>query len=130
MQVRLQHIVHAVEHKEWPVGRNFSAYSGGSVSTGVGTTETDHDTPEATCTPTSTPRSLSEGSEVITITTDHSSRQPVHTPHTMKRKRHIAIDVETERGNLYRCVFKMYVQIVCIIMIVSNIICLYSKISS
>lgn len=109
LQVRLQHIVHAVEHKEWPVGRNFSAYSGGSVSTGVGTTETDHDTPEATCTPTSTPRSLSEGSEVITITTDHSSRQQVHTPHTLKRKRHIAIDVETERGNytdVFMCMYR------------------------
>lgn len=100
LQVRLQHIVHCVEHKEWPVGRNFSAYSGGSVSTGLGLLGDDHDTPDATCTPTSTPRSVSEGSEVITITTDHS-RQAAHSSQSMKRKRHIAIDVETERGTVF-----------------------------
>lgn len=93
LQVRLQHIVHCVEHKEWPVSRMFSAYSGGSMSS---TQEGDQDNVD---TPTSTPRSLSEGSEVITITTDHSSRQANQPP--SKRKRHIAIDVETERGNCY-----------------------------
>jgi hypothetical protein len=39
--------------------------------------------------------SVSEGSEVITITTDHGAPR---LPPTKKRKRHIAIDVETERG--------------------------------
>jgi hypothetical protein len=55
-----------------------------------------HGTPDATPKrDTSTPMSLSEGSEVITITTDHGVPR---LPPTKKRKRHIAIDVETERG--------------------------------
>lgn len=98
LEVRLQHIVHAVEHKEWPVPRNFSAYNTTSIMLGT-SGELDlscHDTPDATPKrDTSTPMSVSEGSEVITITTDHGTPR---LPPTKKRKRHIAIDVETERG--------------------------------
>jgi len=94
----LQHIVHAVEHKEWPVSRNFSVYNTSSIMLGT-SGELDlscHGTPDATPKrDTSTPMSLSEGSEVITITTDHGVPR---LPPTKKRKRHIAIDVETERG--------------------------------
>lgn len=79
LQVRLQHIVHCVEHREWPVSRVFSAYAG---------QEEAQDSHVA-------PRTPAEGSEVITITTDtRPHQQPA------KRKRHIAIDVETERGNI------------------------------
>jgi hypothetical protein len=97
LEVRLQHIAHAFEHKEWPVPRNFSIYN---TSIMMGTSgELDlscHDTPDATPKrETSTPMSVSEGSEVITITTDHGAPR---IPQTKKRKRHIAIDVETERG--------------------------------
>jgi hypothetical protein len=45
--------------------------------------------------------SVSEGSEVITITTDHGAAR---LPPTKKRKRHIAIDVETERGKQTGCI--------------------------
>lgn len=74
------HIVHAIEHKEWPVSVNFSAGD-----------EVDIPSNEKEC------------SEVITITTDHGVPKNTtpgnNMPLSKKRKRHIAIDVETERGN-------------------------------
>lgn len=74
------HIVHAIEHKEWPVSVNFSAGE-----------ELDVSQNEKDC------------SEVITITTDHGVSRSIVSGNNMsaskKRKRHIAIDVETERGN-------------------------------
>jgi len=74
------HIVHAIEHKEWPVSVNFSAGE-----------ELDISQNEKEC------------SEVITITTDHGVSRSMVSGNNMsaskKRKRHIAIDVETERGN-------------------------------
>ncbi|PSN41757.1 hypothetical protein C0J52_08864 [Blattella germanica] len=101
LEIRLQHIVYAVEHKEWPVPRNFSVCNTGSIMMGT-SGELDlscHDTPDATPKrDTSTPMSVSEGSEVITITTDHGAPR---IPQTKKRKRHIAIDVETERAKLH-----------------------------
>lgn len=75
------HIVHAIEHKEWPVSVNFSA---GEELEMIASNEKD-------C------------SEVITITTDHGMSRSVSSGNNIsaskKRKRHIAIDVETERGN-------------------------------
>lgn len=73
------HIVHAIEHKEWPVSVNFTA--GEEVEL---PTEKDN-------------------SEVITITTDHGNLSRALAAQNnfaaaKKRKRHIAIDVETERG--------------------------------
>lgn len=93
--VRLQHIVHCVERAEWPVSRAFSAYAAGEDELGE--------------TPVSTPRSISDNSEVITINTDASQARHAtlaahlahHTPQSVKKKRHIAIDVETERGQFY-----------------------------
>lgn len=96
IQMRLQHICHAVEHNEWPVSKNYTAYTAG-----IGP-EYDlniHETPNATPKrDTSTPMSVSEGSEVITITTDHCIPR---INSNKKRKRHIAIDVETERAKLH-----------------------------
>lgn len=113
--IRLQHIIECVETGEWPVSRTFSAYSvpaGSSIDI-----DRDSSTPKRD---SSTPCSLPDGSEMITITTDHtagirnnSSSVPLNqsiyntnsslsiTPTVqtgVKRKRHIAIDVETERG--------------------------------
>lgn len=75
------HIVHAIEHKEWPVSVNFTAGE-----------ELELTQNEKDC------------SEVITITTDHGVSRSIASGNNIsaskKRKRHIAIDVETERGNL------------------------------
>lgn len=77
------HIVHAIEHKEWPVSINFSAGE-----------ELDIAQNEKDC------------SEVITITTDHGVSRSMASGNNIsaskKRKRHIAIDVETERGELLK----------------------------
>lgn len=105
LQVRLQHIVYCVENKEWPVPKTFTAY----VS-GIGP-EYDlpiHETPN---TPkrdrdTSTPMS-NEGNEVITITTDHCLSR-MGASGGKKRKRHIAIDVETERAKLHALLNSSY----------------------
>lgn len=74
------HIVHAIEHKEWPVSVNFSAGEELELA-----------------------QNEKECSEVITITTDHGVSRSIASGNisaSKKRKRHIAIDVETERGNL------------------------------
>uniref|UniRef100_A0A0C9QNG6 Chd7_2 protein n=1 Tax=Fopius arisanus TaxID=64838 RepID=A0A0C9QNG6_9HYME len=82
VEARLMHIVHAIEHKEWPVAMNFTA--GDEVE--ILSADKDN-------------------SEVITITTDHGvSRALAATTNNLsskKRKRHIAIDVETERAKLH-----------------------------
>lgn len=77
------HIVHAVEHKEWPVSTNFTA---GDEADYLHSNEKDN-------------------SEIITITTDHGLSRALNAANASisaakKRKRHIAIDVETERGKL------------------------------
>lgn len=96
IQVRLQHICHTVEYNEWPVSKTFTAYAGGI---GHELDISIHETPNATPKrDSSTPMSLSEGSEVITITTDHCIPR---LNSNKKRKRHIAIDVETERAKLH-----------------------------
>lgn len=76
----MEHIVHCVEHKEWPVSKNFTAYS-----------EDQNQHVDDIL------RGYGEPSEVITITTDHGGSKG-HALPSSKRKRHIAIDVETERG--------------------------------
>lgn len=81
IQVRLQHIIYAVETKEWPATKSFSAYA-----TGIGNEfdipihELPGDPPKRE---TSTPMSV------------ESETNP------KRRKRHIAIDVETERAKLH-----------------------------
>ncbi|KAJ8971345.1 hypothetical protein NQ314_000744 [Rhamnusium bicolor] len=91
IQVRLQHIIYAVETKEWPATKSFSAYA-----TGIGN-EFDipiHELPaEPPKRESSTPMSFGEP-DVISISTDRSGANK-------KRKRHIAIDVETERAKLH-----------------------------
>lgn len=101
---------------EWPVNRTFSAY-------GITTSCSNTDIEKESSTPkrdSSTPCSLPDGSEMITVTTDHANTGRINsstslgtsvfntsstlsiTPtvqSNLKRKRHIAIDVETERGN-------------------------------
>lgn len=82
IEARLMHIVHAIEHKEWPVAMNFTA--GDEVE--IISNEKDN-------------------SEVITITTDHGISRALAASNNLvaskKRKRHIAIDVETERAKLH-----------------------------
>lgn len=94
IQVRLQHIIYAMETKEWPASKNFSAYA-----SGIGN-EYDipiHELPnEPPKRDSNTPMSSIGESEVITITTDNLNRNALK-----KRKRHIAIDVETERAKLH-----------------------------
>lgn len=95
IQVRLQHICHTVEYNEWPVSKTFTAYSGGiGHEYDLSIHETPSGTPKRD---SSTPMSMSE-SEVITITTDHCIPR---LNANKKRKRHIAIDVETERAKLH-----------------------------
>lgn len=115
-----------METGEWPVSRSFSAYNivptGNSVDI-----DRDSSTPKRE---SSTPCSLPDGSEMITITPDQGNNAarvvtsvssasavanvlnqspfnqnvpslsitPTGPPTGFKRKRHIAIDVETERG--------------------------------
>lgn len=94
IQVRLIHIIYAFESKEWPVSKTFSAYASGIGS------EYDipiHELPSDPVSKreTSTPMSVGD-SELISITTDSYNRSI-----NKKRKRHIAIDVETERAKLH-----------------------------
>jgi chromodomain-helicase-DNA-binding protein 7 len=91
IQVRLQHIIYAIETKEWPATKSFSAYA-----TGIGNEfdipvhELPNDPPKRD---SSTPMSLGDP-DVISINTERSNLNK-------KRKRHIAIDVETERAKLH-----------------------------
>lgn len=90
IQVRLQHIIYAVETNEWPATKSFSAYA-----TGIGN-EFDipiHEIPnEPTKRETSTPMSM--GEPELSLGSDKYGMNK-------KRKRHIAIDVETERAKLH-----------------------------
>lgn len=91
IQVRLQHIIYAIETKEWPASKSFSAYANG-----IGN---EFDIPIHEL-PNEPPRRESGtpigDSELITITTDNINRANS----MKKRRRHIAIDVETERAKL------------------------------
>lgn len=91
IQVRLQHIIYAVETKEWPATKSFSAYA-----TGIGN-EFDipiHEIPnEPPKRETSTPMSVGEP-DIMALSSDKYGLNK-------KRKRHIAIDVETERAKLH-----------------------------
>lgn len=94
IQVRLQHLIYAIETKEWPASKNFSAYASGIGNEfDIPIHELPNDPPKRD---SSTPMSLGE-SEIITITTDNMGRGAA----SKKRKRHIAIDVETERAKLH-----------------------------
>lgn len=96
IQVRLQHLIYAIETKEWPASKTFSAYASGIGNEfDIPIHELPNDPPKRD---SSTPMSSVGESEVITITTDNVNRT---TTTNKKRKRHIAIDVETERAKLH-----------------------------
>lgn len=82
IQVRLQHIIYAVETNEWPAPKSFSAYA-----TGIGN---EFDVPIHEL-PNDPPKR-----EASTPDIDISLGKRMD-----KRKRHIAIDVETERAKLH-----------------------------
>lgn len=95
IQVRLQHIIYAIETKEWPASKSFSAYANGIGNEfDIPIHELPNDPP--TRRESSTPMSSIGDSELITITTDSMNRANS----MKKRRRHIAIDVETERAKL------------------------------
>lgn len=94
IQVRLQHIIYAIETKEWPASKSFSAYANGIGNEfDIPIHELPNDPPRRE---SSTPMSVVGDSELITITTDSMNRANS----MKKRRRHIAIDVETERAKL------------------------------
>lgn len=94
IQVRLQHIIYAIETKEWPASKSFSAYANGIGNEfDIPIHELPNDPPKRE---SSTPMSVVGDSELITITTDSMNRANS----MKKRRRHIAIDVETERAKL------------------------------
>jgi len=112
LEARLQHIVHAFEKGEWPVSRHFSVYGSvpqlpvvlpPGVTATIPNSHLDMDLFDSDRRDGSSPHSLDN--DVITITTDHggaAAAAAARFPHLMKkRKRHIAIDVETERAKLH-----------------------------
>lgn len=124
LERRIAHIVHCVEVGQWPVGLKYTAYSSGSHAA-------DFDTPlHELVIQWNLPDRRSETPDVITITTDqgmpkHLQAQLASSPisamaaaaaaglsgvgnplaglsnSSKKRKRHIAIDVETDRAKLH-----------------------------
>lgn len=103
------HIVHAIEHKEWPVSINFTA--GDEIEilekdrSEIITITTDHGIPR--------PITANIGASGSSITISnignnaslgnnmHMSNVGNNSSALKKRKRHIAIDVETERAKLH-----------------------------
>lgn len=128
LEKRISHIIYCIEHMEWPVNKNYSAYTGcQGMDLDVPLYETVKHLPatiDLVGRRSATP-------DVITITTDqgfskqlqqaaalpNASASAIQMPlqHSManlsgaintggsgkKRKRHIAIDVETERAKLH-----------------------------
>lgn len=108
LEKRISHIIYCVEKGVWPVGKSYSAYSG---CLGI-----DLDLPlyETVKRLNADKRSSSSTPDVITITTDHhqlsksvlssqlqAQMQSMSDKGKKGQKRHIAIDVETERAKLH-----------------------------
>jgi chromodomain-helicase-DNA-binding protein 7 len=108
LEKRISHIIYCVEKGVWPVGKSYSAYSG---CLGI-----DLDLPlyETVKRLNADKRSSSSTPDVITITTDHhqlsksvlssqlqAQMQSMSDKSKKAQKRHIAIDVETERAKLH-----------------------------
>lgn len=108
LEKRISHIIYCVEKGVWPVGKSYSAYSG---CLGI-----DLDLPlyETVKRLNADKRSSSSTPDVITITTDHhqlsksvlssqlqAQMQSMTDKGKKGQKRHIAIDVETERAKLH-----------------------------
>lgn len=94
----MQHIVDCVETGEWPVSKKFSAYAQNPSMCGMGIEDTDV---------TISKRDIGVPHDHISLSSDvHNEHSNIkanniiaHSNPNLKRKRHIAIDVETERGN-------------------------------
>lgn len=113
LEKRISHIIYCVEKGAWPVGKSFSAYSG---CLGIDLDLPLHETVKRANT-SDDKRSSSNTPDIITITTDHqlggksslsALQSQLHqsmsalTKQSKKgQKRHIAIDVETERAKLH-----------------------------
>lgn len=98
--VRLQHIVECVETGEWPVSKKFSAYAQNPSVCGMGIEDSEI---------TVTKRDVGVSHDHINfsdVPNEHPSIKNnnviAHSNPNLKRKRHIAIDVETERG-MFKC---------------------------
>ena len=125
LERRLGHIIYCVEKNEWPVGKAYSAYTGcQGIDLDIPLYETVKRIP-TTIDLNIASSSLNRANtpDVITITTDQGVSKQLNqttiqsvntnnaaqvnnqniTPTTSnkKRKRHIAIDVETERAKLH-----------------------------
>lgn len=120
LEKRISHIIYCIEHLEWPVNKNFSAYTGcQGMDLDVPLCETVKHMPptiDLVDRRSATP-------DVITITTDQGIAKQLQQSNVVntsaanltalqmqsltgtgsgrKRKRHIAIDVETERAKLH-----------------------------
>lgn len=85
-----------VETGEWPVSKKFSAYAQNPNICGIGIEESEI---------TVTKRDIGVSHDNINISDIHNEHSNLkannvmaHSNSNLKRKRHIAIDVETERG--------------------------------
>lgn len=113
LEKRISHIIYCVERRAWPVGKSYSAYTGcQGMDLDIPLYETVKHLPTSlnqVARHVATP-------DVITITTDQglskqlqnqinatsiNPLQAVTASTSKKRKRHIAIDVETERAKLH-----------------------------
>lgn len=111
LEKRISHIIYSAERMEWPVGKSYSAYTGcQGMDLDIPLYETVKHLPTAI--DPSSRRSATP--DVITITTDQglakqlqnqistsTLNQLAQSGTSKKRKRHIAIDVETERAKLH-----------------------------
>lgn len=102
----MQHIVECVETGEWPVSKKFSAYAQNSSGIcGVGIDDSDNGINKRELGQVHDHLSMSE------MHNDHSSLRTnvmmAHSNVNLKRKRHIAIDVETERGLIIKFFIKI-----------------------
>lgn len=119
LEKRVSHIVHCIEHSEWPVNKSYSAYAGcQGINLDVPLHETvKHMPPTIDLVGRSTPDLMSISGDLTSAKKMPSATVlPIPSPNTKytnmqmpgiptsggkKRKRHIAIDVETERAKLH-----------------------------
>lgn len=112
LEKRISHIIYCVERGVWPVGKSYSAYSG---CLGIDLDLPLNETVKR-INSNDDKRSSSSTPDIITITTDHQTiksslsalqsqlHQSMSTMTSKSKKgqkRHIAIDVETERAKLH-----------------------------
>ena len=120
LERRVGHIVYCIENGEWPIGKSYSAYTG---CLGIDLDVPLYETIKRVIPVEDIRRSASSTPDIITITTDQhgakglsqmalqsaalgsqalsQSMANAALSSSKKRKRHIAIDVETERAKLH-----------------------------